>query len=99
MPSFDFPTTAFSFSEFVMRAPKGRVQHMNAELKPSVRCHPGNLDHHLWDNNGTWWCHLTVHFADFTKRRFRLSLETKDVLHARRLRDSLFALFGISQGS
>jgi hypothetical protein len=65
------------------------------EAKLSVRCRPGNADHHLWDNNGTFWCHLTVHFADFTKRRLRLSLDTADVRHARQLRDSLLALFGV----
>jgi hypothetical protein len=68
---------------------------MNEEAKLSVRCRQGNADHHLWNNNGTLWCHLTVHFADFTKRRLRLSLDTADVLHARQLRDSLLALFGV----
>jgi hypothetical protein len=67
---------------------------MNEQLKLSVRCHPGNENHHLWNNHGTYWCHLTVHFPDFTKQRLRLSLETGDIQHARRLRDSLFALFG-----
>ncbi len=67
---------------------------MNSEAKLSVRCLAGNANHHLWNNHGTFWCHLTVHFADFTKHRLRLSLETGDVRHARRLRDALFALFG-----
>lgn len=62
--------------------------------KLSVRCLPGNPDHHLWNNNGTFWCHFTVHLPDFTKQRLRLSLGTADVLHARRLRDALLALFG-----
>jgi len=39
---------------------------MNQNPKLSVRCQPGNLDHHLRNNNGTFWCHLTFHFADFT---------------------------------
>jgi len=67
---------------------------MNSEAKLSVRCHLGNENHHIWDNNGTFWCHLTVHLPDFTKKRLRLSLETADIRHARRLRDALFALFG-----
>jgi hypothetical protein len=67
---------------------------MNQHPKLSVRCRPGNADHHLWNNNGTFWCHLTVHFPDFTKRRLRLSLETQDIRYARQLRDSLFALLG-----
>lgn len=65
---------------------------MNPTL--SVRCHPGNPNHHLWNNNGTFWCHFTIHLPDFTKERLRLSLGTGDVNHARRLRDALMALFG-----
>ena len=69
---------------------------MNDEVRLSVRCRRGNADHHLWNNNGTYWCHATVHLPDFTKTRLRLSLETEDLGHARQLRDSLFALFGVS---
>jgi hypothetical protein len=69
---------------------------MNPEAKLSVRRRPGNENHHLWNNNGTFWCHVTVHSSDFTKTRLRLSLETDDICHARRLRDSLFALLGES---
>ncbi len=67
---------------------------MNSEAKLSVRCRRGTPDHHLWNNHGTFWCHLTVHFADYTKQRLRLSLHTASRIHARRLRDSLLALFG-----
>jgi hypothetical protein len=67
---------------------------MNSEAKLAVRCRPGNANHHLWNNNGTFWCHLTFHLPDFTKQRLRLSLETADVAQARRLRDSLLVLFG-----
>jgi hypothetical protein len=67
---------------------------MNQEPKLSVRCRSGNVNHHLWNNNGTFWCHLTVHLEDFTKERLRLSLETRNIEHTRQLRDSLSALFG-----
>jgi hypothetical protein len=67
---------------------------MNREARLSIRCQPGNANHHLWDNHGTFWCHCTVHLPDFTKHRLRLSLGTAEVHHARKLRDSLFALFG-----
>ena len=67
---------------------------MNAHPKLSVRCRPGNANHHLWNNHGTLWLHATVHLPDFTKRRLRLSLGTSDLQHARRVRDTLFALFG-----
>jgi hypothetical protein len=46
-------------------------------------------DHHLWNNNGTFWCHYTVHEADFTKRRVRVSLQTKVAEDARARRDAL----------
>ena len=46
-----------------------------------------NPDHNLWNNNGTWWCHYTVHNNDYTKERVRVSLGTKDVAIARALRD------------
>jgi len=49
----------------------------------------GNPDHHLWNNNGTWWAHYTEHLPDYTKRRVRRSLHTKDLGIARVLRDSL----------
>ncbi len=55
----------------------------------SVRLNPANPDHHLWNNNGTWWVHYTIHPTAFTKERVRLSLATRDVEEARRRRDAL----------
>ena len=55
----------------------------------SIRVQPGNPNHHLWNNNGTWWCHFTVHLPDYTKRRVRLSLQTADRQAACRQRDAL----------
>jgi hypothetical protein len=46
-----------------------------------------NPDHNIWNNNGTWWCHFTVHNPDYTKERVRVSLGTKDREEARRRRD------------
>jgi len=46
-------------------------------------------NHHLWNNNGTWWVHYTVHLPDYTKQRVRQSLETKSVEQARLRRDQL----------
>jgi hypothetical protein len=59
--------------------------------KISLRINRANLDHHLWNNNGTWWIHLTLHLPDFTKRRLRRSLSTADLATARRHRDRLLA--------
>lgn len=46
-----------------------------------------NPNHHLWKNNGRWWLNFTVHKDDYTKERVRRSLNTKDLEHAKRLRD------------
>lgn len=56
-----------------------------------------NPNHHLWFNNGTWWCHWTEHLPDYTKRRVRRSLHTKDEGIARVLRDTI--LHEASRGS
>jgi hypothetical protein len=57
---------------------------------PSVRLNPENLNHHLWNNNGTWFLHYTVYPTPFTKQRIRRSLGTKDVTVARERRDHFF---------
>ena len=56
----------------------------------SIRIDNSRRDHHLWLNNGTWWCHYTLHF-DGRKRRIRRSLRTRDLERAIALRDELFA--------
>ncbi len=58
-------------------------------LKLAVRVDNENLDHHLWNNRGTWWCHFTLHRADYTAERIRVSLKTRDVAEARSRRDEL----------
>ncbi len=50
--------------------------------------HP-NPDHNIWNNNGTYWCHYTVHGPNNTAQRVRVSLETKDREEARKRRDDL----------
>ncbi len=57
----------------------------------AIRRSGSNPDHHLWNNNGTWWVHFTVHQSDYTKLRVRQSTKTRDVLEARRIRDSLLS--------
>lgn len=54
-----------------------------------------NPNHHLWNNRGTWWCHFTIHRADYTAERIRVSLRTRDLEEARERRDELFAAGGI----
>ena len=56
-------------------------------IQLSLRTRAHNPDHHLWNNNGTWWCHFTVHTANGQKRRVRSSLRTRQLDAARRKRD------------
>jgi hypothetical protein len=72
---------------------------MNQTAQLSIRPRPGNQDHHLWNNHGTYWCHFTLHLPDFTKQRLRLSLGTGNVDRARQLRNALLALFGGPQSA
>lgn len=55
----------------------------------SVRVNPANPNHHLWNNNGTWFIHYVVHPTPYTKERIRRSLRTKDLEEARVRRDEL----------
>lgn len=68
----------------------------NADL--SVRITRSNPDHHIWNNNGTWWCHYTVHLPDYTKRRVRVSLGTRARDAARRRRDALLRVAEEARG-
>jgi hypothetical protein len=61
----------------------------------SVRVLPDKENHHLWNNNGTWFVCYTVHdHRTYTKRRVRSSLKTKSLEIARHRRD--IALSGSS---
>jgi hypothetical protein len=55
----------------------------------AIRLNPANPDHHLWNNNGTWFVHYTIHPTPFTKERVRTSLRTRDLIEARLRRDQL----------
>lgn len=59
--------------------------------RASVRVRPANPNHHLWNNNGTWYLHYTVHPTPLTKSRVRASLGTKSVEVARARRDEILA--------
>ena len=71
----------------------GRKTHMENETL-AIRVNSANPDHHLWNNNGSWWCHYTAHFPDNTAERVRVSLQTRSVEEARERRDELFAGLG-----
>ena len=55
-----------------------------------LRVDDNNPNHHLWNNNGTWWIHYTVYPSPITAERRRYSLRTKDVIEARNKRDQYF---------
>jgi hypothetical protein len=57
--------------------------------KLSIRAAAGNTLHHLWNNNGTWWIHYTVHPDAWTKERIRRSLRTRDLAEAIARRDEI----------
>lgn len=59
-------------------------------IRTVVRVNGSNPNHHLWDNNGVWWTHYTLHLPDYTKRRVRRSLGTSDLAEAQWRRDELF---------
>ncbi len=68
---------------------------MSTNHRLSVRVAADHPNHHLWNNRGKWWCHFTVHGADFTKRRIRRSLGTRCLEEARQIRDFLFAVLPV----
>ena len=63
---------------------------MKKTTKIVMKINDDNENHHLWNNRGIWWCHVTVHKPDATSERMRFSLKTKDVEKARERRDRIF---------
>lgn len=48
-------------------------------------------DHHMWNNNGTWWCHLSLARKRGRAKRIRFSLRTGKRSEARRRRDAIMS--------
>ena len=46
-------------------------------------------DHHIWDNNGTWWAHFSVTRQRGPSKRVRVSLHTNNRKEAQARRDQL----------
>ena len=55
----------------------------------ALRIDESNLNHHLWNNNGTWWIHYTIYPTPVTVERIRRSLKTKNLQEARIRRDEI----------
>ena len=60
----------------------------------ALRVSEANPNHHLWNNNGTWFIHYTVHQPDFTKARVRRSLRTRRLETALQRRDAWLSRVG-----
>lgn len=66
-----------------------------AKMKPALRVDTTNPNHHIFNNNGTWYIHYTLHLPNYTVERVRKSLMTADEAVARERRDLWIAgLFG-----
>ena len=63
------------------------VTNQGEEL--ALRIDDWNLNHHLWNNNGTWWIRYTIYPTPMTVERIRHSLKTKILLEARSRRDEI----------
>ena len=63
--------------------------HKNDRASIRIGAHKPN--HHLYNNNGTWWMHYTAYPTPITTQRMRRSLKTSDVALARKRRDAIFA--------
>jgi hypothetical protein len=57
-----------------------------------MRVPRGKANHHLWNNNGIWWCRYTVLYDDGKTKRHARSLKTRDLEKARRERDQFLRL-------
>jgi len=63
--------------------------------KLALRVNDSNLNHHLWNNNGTWWVHYTVYPTPVTAERRRKSLKTKNIIEARLRRDKILLFHAV----
>jgi len=52
-----------------------------------------NPNHHIWNNNGTWYCDFTLVTETGAKNRVRNPLYTDNVEDARRRRDKMILLY------
>ena len=64
----------------------------------SIRTSDDNPNHHIWNNNGIWFINMTVHYDQRKKTmRVRKSLETKDIIAARMIRDTVMREIKLNQ--
>ena len=64
----------------------------------ATRRSDSNPDHHLWNNNRTWWLHFTLRNVSGAKTRHRVSLRTRDLETARASRDRILTALRAKSG-
>ena len=69
-----------------------------ADLYLSIRFIKNNPNHHLWLNNGTWWCNFTLKPTAGRSKRVRKSLKTADLQKARISRDKILLAVRAASG-
>ena len=82
--------------EYSLKEPVMSIQVAPIEVAPpelAIRTDDRNLNHHLWNNNGTWFIHYTVYPTPVTKQRIRRSLHTKSLVEAREHRDGILSTY------
>jgi hypothetical protein len=57
-----------------------------------------NPNHHLMNNNGTWWIRFTLRSTEGTSKRHAYSLKTPDLDAARRKRDRILGAIETKSG-
>lgn len=58
----------------------------------AIRINARNPNHHLFNNNGTWFVHFTYSPTPVTAERVRQSLRTKSLAEARLRRDRILGI-------
>jgi hypothetical protein len=58
-----------------------------------------NPNHHLWNNNGTWWLRFTLRSTEGKSIRHAYSLKTPDLDAARRKRDRILVAIEAKSGN
>lgn len=58
-------------------------------LRLNIRISRNSPNHHLWNNNGTWWIKFTMRSENGSTQRMSCSLKTGDVEKARTSRDRI----------
>lgn len=58
-------------------------------LRLNIRISRNSPNHHLWNNNGTWWIKFTMRSENGSTQRMSRSLKTGAVEKARTRRDGI----------